>query len=125
MFLSKPIEASSHLIDQAAQSAEPFVKSTQQIANEALEALSDAMDTLRHQASPLAESADQVASLAQRGLQSVRNGSHQLRVQAEHASDGTVSYIRHEPMKSVLMAAATGAALMALINLASQSRHRG
>ena len=126
MFLSKPLDASSNLIDQASQSAESVIKSTQQIANEALEALTEAMDTLRHQAGPLAESAtNEVASLTQRGLKSVRDGSHQLRLQAEHVSEGTVSYIRHEPMKSVLIAAATGAALMALISLTSHSRHHG
>jgi hypothetical protein len=34
-----------------------------------------------------------------------------------------VAYIRDEPVKAMLIAAATGAALMALINLVSRSRH--
>ena len=50
--------------------------------------------------------------------------SHQLRLKAEHASESTVNYIRHEPIKSILIAAATGAALMALISLISGNRHR-
>jgi ElaB/YqjD/DUF883 family membrane-anchored ribosome-binding protein len=63
--------------------------------------------------------------MARHGVESVREGTHHLRVQAEHASESTVNYIKREPVKSVLMAAATGAALMALISLISRSRdHR-
>lgn len=125
MFLDKPVDASNSLLDQASQSADQAVKATQQAANEALQTLSQAMHDLRHQAAPLVtQASDQVTSLAHRGLDSVRETSHQLRVKAEHASENTVNYIKHEPMKSVLIAAATGAALMALISLVSHSRHR-
>ncbi|OIQ73449.1 hypothetical protein GALL_449170 [mine drainage metagenome] len=126
MILNKPVDAASSLIDQASQSADQAIKSTQQAATEALQVLSQALHDLRHQAVPLAEhAADQVASLTQRGLDGVQETSHHLRVKAEHASASTVNYIKHDPMKSVLIAAATGAALMALISLVSHSRDRG
>lgn len=75
------------------------------------------------------QAANQVAKtsqqLANSALEGVLNTSHQLRVKAGHASDDTVHYIRHEPVKAMLMAAATGAALMALVALISRSRsHR-
>jgi hypothetical protein len=35
-----------------------------------------------------------------------------------------MAYIKHDPVKSVLIAAATGAALMALISLVSDTRKR-
>lgn len=70
---------------------------------------------------PLVEKATQSVDHA---MESVRETSHQLHLQAEHASDSTVNYIRHEPVKSVLIAAAVGAALMALLNLVSRSGHR-
>ena len=41
----------------------------------------------------------------------------------QHATANTVSYIKHEPVKAMLIAAATGAALMALASLVSHSRH--
>lgn len=70
--------------------------------------------------------ADQVArtsqQLAHDVMDGVRDTSHQLRVKAEHASDNTVRYIQHEPVKAMLMAAATGAALMALVSLISRAR---
>ena len=62
--------------------------------------------------------------LANSAMESVLDTSHQLRIKAGHASESTVSYIRHEPVKSVLFAAAAGAAVMALISLLSSNRGR-
>nr|MDP2190402.1 hypothetical protein [Rhodoferax sp.] len=62
---------------------------------------------------------------AQRGVDSVRETSQQLRDKAQQASATTVNYVKHEPVKAILIAAATGAALMALISLISHSRGRG
>lgn len=86
--------------------------------------------TISNLTSPIAQASDrlldrageQASTLAHRGLDAVREGSHQLRVGALHASDSTVSYIRHEPVKSVLFAAATGFVLMGLLMLAGRSR---
>jgi ElaB/YqjD/DUF883 family membrane-anchored ribosome-binding protein len=80
------------------------------------------IDQATHAADQVARSTQQLANGM---LEGARDTSHQLRVKAEQASDRTVRYIRHEPVKAMLMAAATGAALMALISLFSRSRdHR-
>ena len=73
------------------------------------------------QASALAQ---QASALTQQGLDAVRDGSRQLRDKAQRASDVTVRYIQDEPVKAMLIAAATGAALMALISLVAHSRNR-
>jgi ElaB/YqjD/DUF883 family membrane-anchored ribosome-binding protein len=125
MFLNKPIDTPTSLMDQAAQTTDQAIKSTQQVATEALATLTDALQNLHHQALPIAERTQaQVSALTHRGLDNVRETSHQLRLKAEHASENTVAYIKHDPLKSVLIAAATGAALMALINLVSDARNR-
>lgn len=88
--------------------------------------------TISNLATPLAEASDrlldrageQASTLAHRGLEAVREGSQQLRTSALHASDSTVGYIRQEPVKSVLFAAATGFVLMGLLMLAGRSRDR-
>jgi ElaB/YqjD/DUF883 family membrane-anchored ribosome-binding protein len=122
MLLKNPPEESSTLVAQVSDSADQAIKSTQKAANEALASLSNAMQDLRRQATPvMAHAADSVSQFAQRGVESVRETSHQLRRKAGQASESTVNYIRDEPMKSVLIAAATGAALMALISLLSHS----
>src|SRR3990167_3797546 len=52
---------------------------------------------------------------AQRGLHAVQDSALQLREKAANTGDVTVRYIQNEPVKAVLIAAATGAALMGLV----------
>ncbi len=54
---------------------------------------------------------------AQRGVAAVRDSSQHMVDRAHQASDRTVAYIRDEPVKSILVAAAAGAALMVLVGL--------
>jgi ElaB/YqjD/DUF883 family membrane-anchored ribosome-binding protein len=125
MFSNKPAELSNHLADGAAHDADDAIKATQRLASEALDSLSDSVKNLRQQAAPLFNSVqDEANSLTQRGLDAMRDSSRHLRNQARQASDHTVDYIKHEPMKSILIAAATGAALMALIGLVTRSSGR-
>jgi ElaB/YqjD/DUF883 family membrane-anchored ribosome-binding protein len=62
--------------------------------------------------------------LANEALDNVRDGSRQLLHKAQHASDHTADAIRDDPLKAILIAAATGAALMALVSLVNHSRAR-
>lgn len=66
--------------------------------------------------------ATQAEDLAHRGVGAVRHGSQQLRERAHDASDRGINYVREEPVKAVLIAAAAGAAVMLLANLLSQRR---
>jgi ElaB/YqjD/DUF883 family membrane-anchored ribosome-binding protein len=119
-------ESNSNLADQAANSAEQAIRSTQRMANEKLDSLAHGVQGLRDQAAPLLERASEKASaLAQRGVDAVRDGSHQLRERAHRASDGTLNYIKDEPVKSMLFAAAAGALLMALLQRRNGPHPRG
>jgi ElaB/YqjD/DUF883 family membrane-anchored ribosome-binding protein len=91
------------LADQASQQADNALNSTQNAASLAVDSLGKSMEN---------------------GMSRVRETTHQLRDSAARASEGTVNYIRHDPLKSVLMAAATGAALMALVSLLNRSNNR-
>jgi ElaB/YqjD/DUF883 family membrane-anchored ribosome-binding protein len=80
-------------------------------------------NSLAAQAGPMIDrAAGKASALAHRGLDAVLESSDQLRAKAHQASDSTVAYIRQEPVKAMLMAAAAGAALTALISLLSRSR---
>ncbi len=95
-------------------------------ADHAFDTLSTAVREMQHDAVPALERATaRAGDMAQRGIEAVRSGSRQLRDTALDASDRTVAYIKDEPVKAVLIAAATGAALMALLSLVSRSRHHG
>lgn len=83
-------DATNSLMEHAAQSADAVVHSTQRLANQAVEGVSHSLHAAGQQ---------------------MRDGAHL-------ASDKTVAYIREQPVKSILIAAAAGAALVALARLA-------
>ena len=123
--LTDPQNQSNRLADLAAQSADSAIKATQRVANQTLDGMADSVQDLRQQAAPLLNrGAEQAGALAQRSVDALRDGAQQLRDKALRASDSTVNYVKEEPVKAMLIAAATGAALMALVNLMSGSRHR-
>ncbi len=124
MFAKKTLDHPTNIADQAAQTADEAIKSTQQVANQALDSLAGSVQDARKQVSPLIDRAtEQASAMAHRGIDAVRHGSQQLRDTALNATDKTAGYIKNDPIKAVLIAAATGAALMALVTLISRSRH--
>lgn len=113
-------EQASDLAHEAAAGAEQAVRSTQHLAQQGLNSLSGA----RAQAdSTLHQLAADTANLSHRGMDALRDGGELLREKSVHAREVTTNYIQHEPIKSVLMAAAVGAALMGVIALLG--RHGG
>jgi ElaB/YqjD/DUF883 family membrane-anchored ribosome-binding protein len=97
-----PSDAAHNLLDRAAASAD------------------QALDGLSQQAHHMQ---DEAQHLGQRGVKALRESTQQLRDSAHRASDETLHYVKAEPVKALLIAAATGAALVALIGLMSRSRH--
>lgn len=84
-----------------------------------INSITEQANGIAEQATPLLKRAtEQASALAHQGIDSLRSN-------AQHATDSTVNYIREQPVKSMLIAAASGAALLALANLISHSRHRG
>ncbi len=92
----------SNLVDRAAAAAD-----------QALEGFSSRAHHLQEEAT----------HLSQRGVNAVRETAQQVRERALKASEDTRHYVKDEPIKALLIAAATGAALVALISLMSRSRH--
>lgn len=121
MIFNKFSEQSGNLIDQVAQSH--VIKSTRQVTDDALGSLAGTVQDLSGKAGPLFNRAsEQASAMAHRGLDSVRDSSQQLRDSALRISDNTVNYIKDEPLKAFVIAAAAGAALIALFSLFSRSR---
>lgn len=91
--------------------------------------MNDPIKTLGDDAAALvytaAQAADQTIRSSQRaakdGLEVMRDGVHQLREKSMLVKDATATYIQDEPVKSVLIAAAVGAALMGLLALFSRT----
>lgn len=65
----------------------------------------------------LQQAGDKASRMAQRGIDALHEGSQSLRERARQASESTTGYIQAEPVKAILIAAAAGAAMMALFSL--------
>ncbi len=63
---------------------------------------------------------EQASDLTRAGLDAMHTGSTHLHEQARRSGDRTLDYIRHEPVKAVLLAAAAGALTVAVIDLLRQ-----
>jgi ElaB/YqjD/DUF883 family membrane-anchored ribosome-binding protein len=87
----------TNLADRLALSADSAIHSTQYATNKAFDKLSGGVESLRGRAGPLMEKVSTKADA----------GKH---------------YIEAQPMKSLLIAAATGAALAALLSWMGRSR---
>lgn len=116
-----------HLGDDAATLANAVAQGTDHAVRSAQEGLahaSEGLNVARHQSgAALKQFAHQTEALAHDGMEVVRERAHLLREKSMHAKDVTTTYIQHEPVKSVLIAAAVGATLMGLVALFS--RHSG
>ena len=124
MFTKKILDGPSRLMDEGEALAEATIEAAQRDAELALEGLTHALQVARkHVAPALNGIGDQASALARDGMDAVRSSAHQMRVGARHASDTTVAYIRDEPIKSMLIAAAAGAAVIGVVRLFSTRHH--
>lgn len=122
--ITSTTSTAGRLADQAAQGADDTIRATQRVADEALDRLSDKVHATHERATPkLVHIAEQAETLVRRSADALREGSHQVRERAAVAGDRTIAYIKDEPVKAVLIAAAAGAAMLALANLIARSRH--
>jgi ElaB/YqjD/DUF883 family membrane-anchored ribosome-binding protein len=113
----------SDTVNRLADSADSAVKSTRRVANTALDSAETAIGEARDNAEPtIARLAGQAEALARRGVDAVKDTATQVRERAASVGDATVRYVKDEPVKSVLIAAATGAALMGLLALIQSAR---
>ena len=108
------------------QSADLAKNLTSISADDAIGGFTDNVkDTWQRQAPSIDRVTEQASALAQSGVDAVRDTSQRLREKAIRASDTSMKYIREEPVKSMLMFAAAGVVLTALVKRMSRSRRHG
>ncbi len=69
-----------------------------------------------------ARSANDAGAPTERGVDAARAGIHQARDNAQRASRSALTYIKSVPIKSMLIAGAVGAALMAVVSVVVRPR---
>jgi ElaB/YqjD/DUF883 family membrane-anchored ribosome-binding protein len=116
-------ETTSHVADRLAEKAHNAINATRRRANGALDSMDAGVDGVRDYApSAFSRAATQMEELTRRGMDRARGASNAVRDKAHDAGDRAVGYIQHEPVKSVLIAVAAGAAVAMLASWFARSR---
>ena len=111
-----------HLVERAAEQTGHAIDATTQAVSGAFDALQNGVDHLRtDMPGAMTRAAAQVDELSHRGLKLARQTSADVREQVGRAGDRTVHYIQDQPVKSVLIAVAAGAALAAVVGLVART----
>lgn len=97
--------------EQAAQSTDQAIRSTQRVANDTFERLSGAVQRTPAAVRGTAATAEELAA---RSADALREHSARLHQQALMARESARHSIQHDPLRSVVLAAALGAGLTAL-----------
>jgi ElaB/YqjD/DUF883 family membrane-anchored ribosome-binding protein len=111
------------MADKAAGKIQGGIRDVQRASETAGQQLSTKVESLRTEAAPMLKNVtDQVRSVAQQGIDSVTAAAQQVRDSAKQASDTVVSYTKANPVKAVLIAAATGALLLTAVQAIARAR---
>lgn len=109
--------------DDATEAARQGLQDSRSAAHRGIDRLADTAGRWQEQAAPAMERVSERASdLARQSSQWVRDSGQRMRRQVVRASDRTVGYVRDEPVRSVMIAAAAGALLFALVRMLGSRR---
>ena len=116
-------QAAHQAVDQASDAAEALIQKTQNATANGEKTIQAGLETLREAVpATLARASTQAEDMARAGIQKARAAGHQVAEQAHRVGDSTANYVRQEPTKALLMAAAAGAAATLVIGWATRQR---
>jgi len=126
--IERGANATNDVIAKSSAKAGDLLADTQRATVEAEKTIQAGLHQLREAVpATLSRAATQAEDLARAGIEKARAAGDSVRQQAQRAGEHTVSYVREEPAKALLMAMAAGAVVTLLIGWAtrprSQQRH--
>jgi len=107
------------LADNAANKVQGAIQDTKRTVNRAADQLSSKADQLRSEAQPLIKKTMQQTNAVAKG---VSDTTQRFRDAASQASESMIEYAKTNPVKTILIAAASGAVLATLFHTISHSR---
>lgn len=114
---------SKETVDLAAAKTQDAVGSTRKAVDQTLDMAADKVDDAKDSASTVIDQASGVANaVAGKARDQFETVKAQVRVRVGTVSDQIADYTEAEPVKAMLIAAATGAVLMALLSMMASSR---
>lgn len=110
--------------DEMLESAGKTLESTREHANLALDKAESKVRELRGSVDPMVDMlASKAQKMARQSLDMASEAKERAEKSLKHAADATTRYVSEQPIRSVLLAAAVGAAV-ALLVAASRDRNR-
>lgn len=119
--LDHAAELTAALNERTKHYADDKLYGTRHVANDATSPMQSGLDAL-HAALPeqvsvlAADISAQAQTLTDKGVEMVRQASDALRQRAKEVGDQTAGFVRNEPVKAVVMAAAAGAVTAVLVS---------
>lgn len=119
---NKAASSARNLSDDVVQSADKALESTRNFANDSIDKAGNKVRELRQDVDPLVEQITARAQeLASRGIEYASDAKYKAQQRLSQYADATGRYVADQPVRSVLIAAATGAAIAALILIATRN----
>lgn len=119
----KAADTARHLAQDTLEGAGNAVQATRAFANESLDQAESRVRHLRREIDPgIDELAARAQDLATRGINYCADTTARARRQLGQAAEATSRYVAEQPGKSLLIAAAAGAALATAVVYASRAR---
>ena len=119
---SNPADLAGELAKSSVEKADHAISATKKMVSNTAAAVNDGLDHFQESSqSALLSAASRADELARKGIEQARRASSAIRETAQETGDRTVAYIRDQPVKSVLIAAAAGA-LITMALARNQSR---
>lgn len=119
---NKAASSARNISDDVVQSADKALESTRNFANDSIDKAGNKVRELRQDVDPLVEQITARAQeLANRGIEYASDAKYKAQQRLSQYADATGRYVADQPVRSVLIAAATGAAIAALILIATRN----
>lgn len=116
-------ELATDLAQKAVDKTDQAITATKNAVSDTANSVRDGLDHLQESShSAMTYAASQADELAHKGMEQARRASTAIRETAQETGDRTVAYIRDEPIKAVLFAAAAGALISMLLGSRNSSR---
>lgn len=116
-------DAAKDMVSHAADAAKEGVAATRKTASQAMDKAQESLQAAEQQINPVIDDlAARAQDLANRSIHFCADSSERARRQFQHAAEATSRYVVDQPGKSLMLAAAAGAAVATALLWGSRSR---
>jgi len=121
--VNKAADTAKDVAQDVADAAKEAVNTTRRTASNALDKAEEGVKSVERELNPVIDDlAARAQELATRGINFCADSSDRARRQLQSATEATTRYVIEQPGRSILLAAATGAALATAFFMSSRSR---